>query len=74
MISKIKATRKAAYEKENARIKKLPAKERAAARKKLKSTLKTKHDKLVKKLKAGTHFKSVEALRSAISLAKSLKW
>ena len=72
--ARIKEQKDAAYEKQNARISKLPKKKQTALRRKLKKGLKDKHSRLVKQLKAGSSYKSVDALHSAISLAKSLKW
>ena len=72
--SRLTAQKKVTFEKHNARIKKLPAKERAAARKKLRAELKARHSKLVKQLKTGKSLKTLDAITAAIRVAKKLKW
>ena len=72
--ARLTAQKKVTFEKHNARIKKLPAKERAAARKKLRAELKARHSKLVKQLKTGKSLKTLEAIHAAVSIAKKLKW
>jgi hypothetical protein len=72
--SRLTAQKKVTFEKHNARIKKLPAKERAAARKKLRAELKARHSRLVKQLKTGKSLKTLDAITAAIRVAKKLKW
>jgi hypothetical protein len=72
--SRLTAQKKVTFEKHNARIKKLPAKERAAARKKLRAELKARHSRLVKQLRTGKSLKTMDAITAAIRVAKKLKW
>ena len=72
--SRLTAQKKTTFEKHNARIKKLPAKERAAARKKLRAELKARHSRLVKQMKTGKSLKTLDAIAAAIRVAKKLKW
>lgn len=66
--SRLTAQKKVTFEKHNARIKKLPAKERAAAE------LKARHSRLVKQMKTGKSLKTLDAIAAAIRVAKKLKW
>ena len=72
--SQLMADKKSEYEKQNAKIKKLPVKQRAKERKKLRDALKSKHSRLIKQLKTAKELKSVESIRAALSVAKSIKW
>jgi hypothetical protein len=72
--SRLTAQKNVTFEKHNARIKKLPAKERAAARKKLRAELKARHSRLVKQLRTGKSLKTIDAITAAIRVAKRIKW
>ena len=66
--------KKALYSTENSKIKKLPAKERKAARAKLRAAMKAKFDRLMSVAKPTTSFKTLEALTRAIAQLKKVKW
>ena len=70
---RIKAGKKAHYTRENDRIKKLPVKQRKAARAKLKAELSKREKTLLKSLPAASKMK-VADLRKLISRTKQLKW
>ena len=61
------------YKSENEKIKKMPAKQRKAARQKLRQQIKAKHAGLLKQLPAAGKLKFGE-ITKLISRAKSLKW
>ena len=67
------AEKKTRYTRENERIKKLPVKQRATARKKVKTDLKRKFDALVKQMPA-VGKKGHEELASLISKVGKIKW
>ena len=65
--------KKAHYTRENARIKKLPTKQRVAARKRVKEQLKNKQRELLKKMPAAGRLKLAD-LVALISKVKTIKW
>ena len=67
------AGKKGSYTEQNAKIKALPMKERAAARGKLKAELKLKFDSILKQMPA-VGKKSVEELNQLISKIGKLRW
>ena len=69
----LSAEKKASYTKANEKIKKLPAKERAAARKKIKSDLKAKLAGLLKQMPAAGKKKHDE-LEALLTKVRKLKW
>ena len=70
---RIKAGKKAHYSRENDKIKKLPVKQRKAARAKLKAELSKREKTLLKSLPPASKMK-VADLRKLISRTKQLKW
>jgi hypothetical protein len=70
---RIKSGKKAHYTRENAKIKKLPVKQRKAARSKLKAELSKREKALLKSLPPAGKMKLAD-LRRLISKTKLLKW
>jgi hypothetical protein len=73
LLASFRKAKKASYSTENERIKKIPSKERKAARQKLQQELKDKLTQLMKRLPPAAKLKR-SAIDKLISVAKQLKW
>ena len=74
VLQSIRSAHKAHIKTESEKIKKLPQKQRKAARAKLKQTAKDKLTKLTKKIKPGTFYKKIDQLQKAVVAIRKLGW
>jgi hypothetical protein len=74
LTKKIRASKKAEYMQENAKIKSLPAKQRKAARKRVQAVLKTKLQKLLTLMKPSSFYKKIAHVQTGIATLRKIKW
>ncbi len=74
ILKALRAAKKKSYTSQNKKINAMPAKQRKAARDKVRAALKVKLDKLLRDIRPASAYKRVEIVEAAIATLRKLRW